>query len=119
LLGGDAGFLAGLVGAITATATQAVATAQALQRLLADDKARLAPLGRIAGSATQILDALFAKPVSNIIALQAATSLTPATIGKVLDALENLGIVREVTGQKRNRIFAYSGYLTILSQETP
>ncbi|MBM5573033.1 Fic family protein [Deefgea sp. CFH1-16] len=107
------------VDAITATATQAVATAQALQRLLAEDKARLAPLGRIAGSATQILDALFAKPVSNIIALQAATSLTPATIGKVLDALENLGIVREVTGQKRNRIFAYSGYLTILNQETP
>ncbi|MCB5195169.1 hypothetical protein [Deefgea salmonis] len=51
--------------------------------------------------------------------LQTATTLTPATIGKVLDALENLCIVREVTGQARNRICAYSGYLTMLNQKTP
>jgi hypothetical protein len=70
------------VGAIAATAHQAVATAQALTQLLAKDKARLAELGRLAGSARQILDALFAHPVSNIAALTGATGLTPATIGK-------------------------------------
>ncbi len=106
------------VDAITATATQAVATAQALRRLLADDKARLSELGRLAGSATQILDALFARPVANISALNATTGLTPATIGKALDALETLAIVREVTGNKRNRIFAYSAYIALLNQET-
>ena len=46
--------------AIAVTANQAVSTAQALTQLLAQDKARLAELGRLAGSARQILDALCA-----------------------------------------------------------
>lgn len=107
------------VDAIAATAHQAVATAQALTQLLAKDKARLAELGRLAGSARQILDALFAHPVSNIAALTGATGLTPATIGKALDSMEFiLGMVHEVTGQKRNRVYAYSEYINILNQET-
>lgn len=108
------------VDAIAATANQAVTTAQQLTKLLADDKSRLAQLGRLAGSAKQILDALFAHPVSNIAALTQATGLTPATIGKALDAMEQeLGIVRELTGRKRNRVYAYDAYITILNQETP
>ncbi|OGB21782.1 MAG: cell filamentation protein Fic [Burkholderiales bacterium RIFCSPLOWO2_02_FULL_57_36] len=108
------------VDAIAAIANQAVSTAQQLTQLLADDKAHLASLGRLAGSARQILDALFAHPVSNINALVQATGLTPATIGKALDAMEHeLGIVQELTGRKRNRVYAYSAYITILNQETP
>ncbi|MDB5772608.1 MAG: Adenosine monophosphate-protein transferase SoFic [Burkholderia sp.] len=108
------------VDAIAATANQAVTTAQELNQLLAADKARLAELGRLAGSATQILDALFAHPISNIAALTRATGLTAATIGKALDAMENtLGMVHELTGQKRNRVYAYSAYIDILNQETP
>ncbi len=108
------------VDAIAATANQAVTTAQELNQLLATDKARLAELGRLAGSATQILDALFAHPISNIAALTRATGLTAATIGKALDAMENtLGMVHELTGQKRNRVYAYSAYIDILNQETP
>lgn len=108
------------VDAIAATANQAVTTAQELNQLLAADKTRLAELGRLAGSATQILDALFAHPISNIAALTRATGLTAATIGKALDAMENtLGMVHELTGQKRNRVYAYSAYIDILNQETP
>lgn len=108
------------VDAIAATANQAVSTAQQLTQLLATDKARLAGLGRLAGSATLILDALFAHPISNIAALTGVTGLTPATIGKALDALEHdLGMVHELTGQKRNRVYAYRAYIDILNQETP
>ncbi|MEO6919014.1 MAG: Fic family protein [Collimonas sp.] len=107
------------VDAIAATANQAVSTAQELTQLPASDKIRLVELGRLAGSATQVLDALFAHPISNIAALTSATGLTPATIGKVLDAMEhNLDMVDELTGQKRNRVYAYSAYITILNQET-
>ena len=46
------------------------------------------------------------------------TGLTAATLGKVLDAIEKqLGIVKEITGQKRNRVFAYNAYIQILNQE--
>ncbi len=105
--------------AITATANQAVSTAQQLIQLLAADKLRLAQIGRLSGSATEILDALFAHPVANIATLNTATGLTAATIGKALDAMENqLGMVNEITGQRRNRVYAYQAYLDILNQGT-
>lgn len=106
------------VDAITATATQAVATAQQLNQLLATDKTKLAQLGRVAGSANQILEAFFNQPIASINLLVEKTGLTPATIGKALDAMENTpGLVRELTGQKRNRVYAYSAYIDILNQE--
>lgn len=107
------------VDAIAATANQAVSMAQQLIQLLASDKLRLARIGRLSGSATQILDALFAHPVANIAALGTATGLTAATIGKALDAMQDqLGMVQELTGQKRNRVYAYRAYIDILNQET-
>lgn len=107
------------VDAIAATANQAVATAKQLTAKLAADKARLATLGRLAGSATQVLDAMFKYPIANISSLAASTGLTPATIGKALDALQNqLGIIRELSGMKRNRIYTYSEYIEILNQES-
>ncbi|PRC93884.1 Fic family protein [Solimicrobium silvestre] len=107
------------VDAIAATANQAVSTAQQLMHLLAADKLRLAQTGRLSGSATQVLDALFAHPISNISKLTDATGLTAATIGKALDMMqEQLGIVHELTGQKRNRVYAYSAYIAILNQDT-
>ncbi|MCG7599703.1 Fic family protein [Halomonas sp. McH1-25] len=106
------------VDAIADTANHAVATAQALNALLAQDKARLTELGRLAGSANQILEALFSHPVANIATLHRETGLTHATIGKVLDALENrLQVVRELTGQKRNRVYAYSAYIELLNRD--
>lgn len=105
--------------AIAATANQAVSTAQALTQLLAQDKARLAELGRLAGSARHILDALFAHPILNIATLSKTTGLTAATVGKALDAMAGtLGMVQEVTGQKRNRVYAYGAYINMLNQET-
>lgn len=107
------------VDAIADTASEAVTTAQQLSALHARDKARLADLGRLAGSATQVLDALFARPIANIPALTRATGLTAATVGKALDALDQpLGIVRELTGQRRNRVFAYSAYIALLNHES-
>tara|TARA_R110000787_G_scaffold93946_2_gene196433 strand:- start:4563 stop:5420 length:858 start_codon:yes stop_codon:yes gene_type:complete len=35
---------------------------------------------------------------------------------RVFDALQRLGIVREITGRKRERVFAYSAYLAILNE---
>ncbi|OLO08853.1 cell filamentation protein Fic [Salinicola sp. MH3R3-1] len=107
------------VDAIADTANHAVATAQALNALLVQDKARLSALGRLSGSATQVLEALFHHPIANIATLRQETGLAQATIGKVLEALETqFGIVRELTGQKRNRVYAYNAYIDQLNRDT-
>jgi len=106
------------VDAVAETANQAVETAQQLNSLRINDKARLTGLGRQAGSANQISDALFEQPIASINKLIKLTGLTAVTVGKTLDVLEQqLGIVKEITGQKRNRVFAYTAYIDILNQD--
>ncbi|MBQ0761341.1 MAG: hypothetical protein KBT72_16910, partial [Zhongshania sp.] len=80
---------------------------------------QLEPLGRLATSAQQVLDVLFEQPIANINTLVKGSSLTPATVGKVMDRLSqpDIGLVKELTGQKRNRVFAYSAYIDILNQD--
>jgi Fic family protein len=46
------------------------------------------------------------------------TGITPATVNKALGHLEQLEIVRELTAQKRNRLFSYSGYVEIMNRGT-
>ena len=38
------------------------------------------------------------------------------TASRALNALERLAIVREITGRKRDRVYAYQQYLTILNE---
>jgi Fic family protein len=105
------------VDAIAETANQAVETAKALNELHNQHRKQVAGIGRLSGSATQVLAALFNYPIASIAKLVEATSLSPATVGKVMDTLENeLKIVKEQTGQKRNRLYVYSEYLSILNQ---
>lgn len=108
------------VDAVTATATQAVETARQLNALREQHKNQVQNTGRIAGSATQVLNALFEHPIVNINKLVQLTGLTPATIGKVMDrfAAPDLNWVTELTGQKRNRIYAYHQYIDILNQDS-
>ncbi|WP_320837105.1 Fic family protein [Zhongshania sp.] len=107
------------VDAVANTASQAVDTAQALNQLRQTHRQQLEPLGRLATSAQQVLDVLFEQPIANINTLVKGSNLTPATVGKVMDRLSqpDIALVKELTGQKRNRVFAYSAYIDILNQD--
>ena len=103
--------------AVRVAAAQAVDTAQALNALGESDREHIRALGRTTSSALQVHQALFARPVTTIPAIGAVTGQSPHTINKMLDAMIELGLVREVTGMKRNRIYEYSAYLELLNRE--
>lgn len=107
------------VDAVSATATQAVNTAQQLNALRDAHRSHIGNLGRMAPSARQVLDVLFQYPIANISTLVKHGGMTAATAGKVMDLLSQPehGLVHELTGQKRNRVFAYSAYIDILNQD--
>jgi DNA-binding transcriptional regulator GbsR (MarR family) len=46
------------------------------------------------------------------------TGLSVPTVTAVLKALQGAGIVKEITGRKRNRLFSYEKYLDIMRQGT-
>ncbi len=98
------------------TANSAVATAQCLLEISQADRLKVQGAGRIAGSALQVHHALLSRPISNIASLAAATRLSvPAVTGSIA-ALIDLGLVREITGRKRGRVFSYAPYVEVLQQ---
>jgi Fic family protein len=104
--------------AVIVTATQAVATAQQLLDLSKRDRDKISSLGRAAASTLQVHRALMEHPIATSGSLVARTGITPATVNKALGHLEQLGIVKELTAQKRNRLFSYEGYIEIMSRGT-
>jgi Fic family protein len=99
------------------TANGAAATARGLAALFAADRERVRALRGIAGSALQVHEALKRSPLTSAKHLSATTALSIPTVNTALAALERLGIVRETTGQKRNRLFGYAEYLRLLTEE--
>jgi Fic family protein len=104
--------------AVITVATQAVETAQKLLKLSADDKLKISGLGRAAASTLQVHRIMMEHPVATVKWLVEKTGITSATVNKALGHLEQLGIVREITDKKRNRLFSYVGYIEILNEGT-
>lgn len=104
--------------AVIVTATQAVETAQQLIGLSDQDREKITSLGRSTASTLEVHRALIEHPIATSRSLVKKTGFTPATINRALENLQHLEIVRELTAQKRNRIFSYSNYLDILNRGT-
>ena len=98
------------------TANAAVATAHRLLEISQADRVKVQGAGRIAGSALQVHHALLSRPVNTIARLAGGTNLSVPAVTGALAALVDLGLVREVTGRKRNRVFSYVPYLEVLQQ---
>ena len=96
------------------TANAAVTTAQRLREISQADRAKVQGAGRIAGSALQIHHALLGRPINTIARLAADTRLSVPTVTNSLAMLRELGMVSEVTGRKRGRVFSYGPYLDVL-----
>ena len=100
------------------TAEGAFATSQRLSDLFAADQSRTQKTGRRAGSVLRVLQAFAAHPILYISSVREHTGLSISAATAAVNALVDLGIVREITGQRRNRLFTYSEYLSILSEGT-
>ena len=104
--------------AVTAAALQGVDTIQQILAISNADRDRIEALGRAAVSARQVHRAMLEHPIATPGLLVRKTGISPATVNKCLAHLERLGIVRELTARKRNRIFSYARLVEILNQGT-
>lgn len=96
----------------------AVNAARKLADIAAEDRGRIQSLGRASGSALRVHQALMRRPLESIQSLARETHLTVPTVTAALQTLQNIGIVGELTGRKRNRYFSYKKYLDIMNQGT-
>lgn len=111
-------WLAFFADAVRETASAAAETARSLVEAFGADRERIRRIGRGSLSALQVHHELQRRPLCNITTLVTATKLSAPTVAKALDLLMKLGVVREVTGRQRNRVFAYAHYLDTLNEGT-
>lgn len=100
------------------TAGNAVQTAQRLVALFQEDEQKIQQQGRVASSALRVFNALRQRPLTTLNEVSNRTGLSFPASSKGMDVLVNLDVAREITGQRRNRVFAYDRYLSILSEGT-
>ncbi|MFZ3141091.1 Fic family protein [Polaromonas sp.] len=99
------------------TASGAVQTAQRLVALFQQDTQRVQVLGSAAARALRVLEGLRQRPMCPLKQLASDSGLSFPTAAKAVQTLADLGIVHELTGRRRNRVFVYSAYLSILNED--
>lgn len=107
-------FLAG----VADTANQAFEAATRIVDLFKEDRERITAESDRAGSALRVHDLFQQNPFLNANQLVERTGLSAPTVNAVLADLERLGVVEEITGRRRGRVFGYRRYLAILSEGT-
>lgn len=107
-------FLTGVV----VTADDAAAVAGALTDLR-EQHLRMAAAESLGRYGLPLLDLLTEQPLVTVGYAVERLGASPTTIGLLLDKATKLGMVEEITGQRRNRVYRYSPFLDLFTSDEP
>jgi len=100
------------------TSEQAVGAARRILDLLESDRKQIAALGRPAASALRVFQHAQTNPILSTRATAQKIGISFPTVTSAIDHLQKLGVLREITGKQRRRLFVYDAYLKILNEGT-
>ena len=103
---------------VAETSLQAADAAREILNLFEADRRRIEQLGRPAASALRVHQLIQQKPIVGIPDAAKRLGISAPTIAKSIEHLQSLGILREITGKPRGRLFVYNDYLGILRRGT-
>jgi Fic family protein len=86
--------------------------------LFKEDEMRVQAAGRSASTTLRVFNALCARPITTISDAGRRAGLSFPAATKGIERLVAMGIVKERTGGRRNRVFAYDRYLALLNEGT-
>ena len=99
---------------------QATYTAAAILRMREDYRARITErLGRAAANGQRVMDRLFDNPIITVATVREWLGLTSTGANQIVSRLENIGLLREITGYARNRRFCFEPYLKLFEEAQP
>ena len=101
---------------VTESAKQAVSSAKKINLLFEEDLLKIQGLGRRRLSCIEVLEYLKTMPQTSVPSLSRDLSLTPPTIRSTFNSMLKLGILEEITGKQRDKVYVYRKYLDILSE---
>jgi Fic family protein len=102
--------------AVQNAAAQSERAVVALASLVANDRRRLLAHPRANAVSYRLFELLPTMPRLSVDRVCEAVQTTFPTANTAIKLLEELGILTELTGQKKNRTFSYAAYIQLLSQ---
>lgn len=100
------------------TATQAAQTSKNILELFQNDQRSVEASGRSLGTTFRIFKLLQSTPLITIARASQETQISVPTVTAALTRLQELGIVREITNKRRDKLFSYENYLRLLNEGT-
>ena len=99
-------------------AQEATDTARAIVQLRERHRALIAQeFRRASGTGTQFLEHLYTRPIVTVNGASEMTGQTYKNANQLIARFVELGILREMTQQQRNRRFVYADYLSMFTDE--
>lgn len=101
---------------VTEVANGATETSRQIVNLREDHRQRLIEhLGRGAANGLRFLESLYQRPIFTVANVADLLQISTQAANSLTDRLEQLGLVNEITGHKRNRVFRYDPYIALFA----
>lgn len=104
-------FLTGVI----ETAKKGVTTFDAIMQLQKNMELKIESLGNRSGDAKKVVDYLYTQPVVEVNRVEEIIQKSNVTAYKLLDSLEKLEILKEVSGAQRNKLYVFNEYLDLFN----
>lgn len=100
---------------VAETAAEATATARGILELRGRDRELAEKRAGLNGA--RLIELLFDRPLVNVNLVKETLDIAYGTANSLVGQLEDAGVLTEITGGRRRRVFRYDRYLSLLSDE--
>jgi Fic family protein len=112
------GWSAFFLDCVTEAADDGVHAATRLFRLLSDDRQRVLEASGTTLAVVRLFEQLPEHPMITLARARTLLEATKVTAGRAIETLTQVGILHEITGKNRDRVYAYRAYLDVLGEDT-
>lgn len=102
--------------AVIVTANSGVKTFQDILSLKQEMDTKVVSFGKKAHNASKLLEFLYQRPIISISDIIEPLDVSKPTANSLVKEFEEKGILKEITGYERNKLFVFDKYLSIYSQ---
>ncbi len=106
-------FLEGII----QTSKEAINMARAISQLKESDLRKISMLGRVSENALKLYEGLFDKPTITIDEIMNKLEVSNATAGRLAEKLIEIGVLENLKGRTRNKVFIYKKYIDIFNED--
>ena len=112
-------WLAFFLRGVAEVSAEATETVRRILTLREEHRSRVTEhLGRAAANGHRVLEQLYRRPFVSVSDVQAMSGTAYRAANRLVARLVEIGILEEITGDRRNRVYRYTPYLQILESDT-